>query len=692
MRVRWVPAVVLVVLVPGAGAAGAEAQPDEPIDPGVRERTGRRLAQVDVTVHGPSDTVATLTRADFELTVDGTAVDDFLVDARCADPAVVSDSSRRGRRAVVPPRDDPPSPPVAASYLFYFDQAHLTPVGRARAIDLAHKIVNELIVGGARASIVSAAQEVEVFAAFTSDRERLAAALRELSRDRHQWDSYAMLEGSRVGEVQQALSDGSAVAASVALRHAREDRWRTEKALRRLRLVIGRLAELPPPRNLIYFADRMRSRPGEHYLYQFSRRDMELMRRGMLPKLAALDSQSFAAGHGYDGVIREANAQAVRLYTVQAEGLVGDRSVSERGMRAAGGGRTAVSRQVRRVAPIPGGKRIDDAQDSLSGLALETGGRAFLNGVSAAWIARRVRSDLGCFYLLSFDPTPFPEDAPLAVLVRSTRKGVQVRTRSQTVVQSERARLHSRLMSAFAAPTAVDGGDELVPRIVPTSYRDGQFLALVQLPVPGSPLSGAGWDLGVSLISRGIVAQEAAGRVSVEAAGVPVVFETEMRFRPGPYEIVAVAHDTAAGSILTGQVEGSWPDIDDALATVTSFAVLQPVEAAFSREGDLRTSGSVAHGEPTAVRTDRPTALIGLICLRRPKDGPLNVERTLRGADEVKFGRMPLDFGEERCTQLRDIIPADTMTDGGFVYETRIFAGETEIARGHRAFFAVAGD
>ena len=42
----------------------------------------------------------------------------------------------------------------------------------------------------------------------------------------------------------------------------------------------------------------------------------------------------------------------------------------------------------------------------------------------------------------------------------------------------------------------------------------------------------------------------AAGRIEVGGAGTPVVFETMMKFAPGPFEISIVAHELGADEVL----------------------------------------------------------------------------------------------------------------------------------------------
>ena len=183
-------------------------------------------------------------------------------------------------------------------------------------------------------------------------------------------------------------------------------------------------------------------------------------------------------------MVREAAAHGVRVYTIQAEGLVGDSSLIRGNSRS----------------PSINTRRVSDAQTSLGSLAAETGGQAFLNGVPAPNIARRIRTDLDCVYLLSFDPSGFPVNETLPVVVRVKQPGVEARARGTILVQSESSRATSRLLAAFVAPDAVRPDWPLRGALIPTGFRDGRYHALVQETVPASPLPQTEWDLGFSLV------------------------------------------------------------------------------------------------------------------------------------------------------------------------------------------------
>jgi hypothetical protein len=381
----------------------------------------------------------------------------------------------------------------------------------------------------------------------------------------------------------------------------------------------------------------------------------------------------FGSDFAMQRVMDEAAAHGTRVYSVRGEGLVAPASTE--------------TRQAIPALSMTNFQRYSQAGNALADIALETGGRFFINGEGPGKITKALDADLGCVYLLSFDPIGLMEDKPLKVLLRTKKPKVKAYARGQIVLQSESARKTSKLMAAFAAPGSVRIDTELQGAIVPTGYEKGRYTALVQVRAPGSPLPEAEWDLGASLLSRGELRADVSGRVTVKRPYVPIVFETEMTFRPGPYELIIVAHEMVADQLGTERVEGDWPLRDEG-AAIGPIAVIQPEEGVFVRDGETRTRGALARASGELLRTDLPTALVGLVCRGASKKKTLNVERTLIGEGETLFPDMEIDFGDERCAQIRDLIPASTMTPGSFTYRVRLLDGEEEKAVAERTFLA----
>lgn len=737
--------VSLALILTWSAVATEEGQPAGPEDPrrlGIVEQTGRRLLQVDVTVRGPADAVDTLTPEDFIVEVDGREIEGFLLDRVCSEEPAVSIDAAPGSIATGDGAAPVPGP-AGASYLFYFDQHHLTMVGRERSLDLSAELIRDLIQPPHRAMIVSSGQEVRTFAELTSDQPVLLDALERLRQDKKQWDPYPSQEDRRVEEIfaalglgldagrgvggfyesqalaaqsaesraearravgraspQRGFGGGASSAAADAraqrdsalasradakkkgVQHAKqiarsyqnEERWHTEKALARFTMVLGRLAGVDPPKAVIYFADRMRSNAGDHFMGIFGKPDEREFNE---PTFQVLPG---AGSAGFDQLIDTASAHGVRLYTVQAEGLVTGISASP----LSGKTINVVSSDPRSTS-----RRFDDAKNSLAGLAAETGGESFLNGVGPARIAKRIRQDLACVYLISLDPAGLPEDRRLPLRIWVDRPKVKVQARARVLVPSQATRLTTRLAAAFTTRGGGSADAGMGALVIPTGYREGKFTALVQVVVPGAEIGAADWDLGASVLSNGSVRQEASTNVQVSAPGVPVVFENEMEFSPGPWELIAVAHDRARDEIVTTRVEGDWPDPEEQAVTIGPIALVQPAQGVFVRDERHKAQGALGRRDEDWVRPDRPAALLAMVCRKKSDRRPIEVERTLEGETLVEFPALHIGDEEDRCVLLSDLIPPDTMTEGEFNYAVRVIEEGSEIASRARPFTAV---
>jgi hypothetical protein len=347
-----------------------------------------------------------------------------------------------------------------------------------------------------------------------------------------------------------------------------------------------------------------------------------------------------------------------------------------------------------RANPAATRLRHQQARDTAESLAGETGGHAFLRGQNGARVAERIRRDFSCLYLLSFDPSDFKEDTPLRILVDTSRKGVKVTSRGQLILRSESAETVSRLLSAFvtADSNSQDVDFDVQAVLVPTGFADGSYTALLQIRAPALPVQVSTWDLGASVVGGDSLHSETSGRVAVTRPGVPVVFERELTFRPGEYEIVTVAHETTTGLVSSHLSHTDWPDPRSTPVTLGPIALLQPLTGAFLRAETRRTSGSSARGPLEPVRTDRDTALVGLVCHGKRQQGAITVSRRLVGETSVDFPSLDVRLGDERCAQIRDLVPAGAMGAGHYRYEVRARKGDHVLAEREHEFTAWSPD
>jgi len=700
--------ITLALLIATSGLAIGE-EVDVSIESALTESVERSLIQLDVSVTGAAGLVSELTAEDFKLRLGPHVIPEFVVDRLCPTPSPDGTPSEEPPSGEQPERISESS--SSPSYMFYFDQHHLTFAGRERSIRLARELIENLVPRG-RVTIVSAGQELRTFAGLTDDRALLHAALDRLEEDPGQVDAFASGEAQRVDEVYGALelaldgtrlhlnhgsrssreaslnglteemeaqvlekmpvvqafaSEASAVkgqrmggsvtsARLVARSLQREEWWHTDRALRRFSATLSRVASYDSPKAVIYFADTVRANAGEHLTTLISGT------ADVIAKSSVTSATSYNVP-AFDWIIEEASAYGIRLYTVQAEGLTNHARPS-RPVHAINASYTSVGAD-------PGAQRFTDTESSLRAFASETGGRAFLGATPVEKMVDGIEADLSCLYVLSFDPGGLPEDRMLRVKLEPQRSGVSFRSRAQLVVRSESARLTSRLLAAFAAPDDVKGDRALRGVVIPTGFVKGQYTALVQVTTPASMIVDPDWDIGLSVRTGHTEPQEASGRIALKGEDATVVFEALVQLRPGPWEITAVAHDARSDEIVTVQIAGEWPDPDVESELAGPIALLQPTRAAFLRDGALRRQGPLAIDQDEAVLADLPAALVGVVCRGSDESGAWAVERRLVGEGAVEFPEMKVT-AEEKCAVISDLIPAGTMTAGVFRYEVRV--------------------
>ncbi len=655
---------------------------DPPVrDVDLEETVVRRLVQVDVSLSGPPEVLSALTPDDFTLKVMTRKIPEFTVDRVCRQPEgapsaveTEAEESQPAIRETVLPTQVAPT-----TFLFYFDHNSMTFEGNQRAPQVAKELIASLIKDGNRGMVVSNGRQVTTYQELTEDPDALIAGVDEMYVNHVDWwDPTQPSEELMLNQLMELLHEQPTdIVARQAKLFASQEVWFAERSYRRFTMVLGRLADLPQPKAVLFFSDRLRQHPGEHYLSYFG--FSQTAGNTANPWLVGLRADSEFAALGFDAVVNEANAHGARLYTVQAQG-----------MTTIGGSLTNRRADDPMSVNVTSGTRhITDAQDTLQTMASETGGDAFLRGVKPKRIAQTIEQGLACIYLVSFDAADFPRNQPIPVAIKVKQSEVKVSHRGQVYIQGPKKRLTSRLMAAFTAPEAIKNEGALRGSLIPIGFEDGKFSALVQMAVEGASIDDATWDLGVSVLSRERVREDSARRVTVAESRTPVVFEHIVEFPPGPYDIILVAHEIKTDEIATARLEGSWPDPDEIQAEVGPIAVMQPTAAVFLRGDGYKTRGALDHGQDLPVQTGRPTAIMSVVCWERSLEGRLRVERDLVGETTVSFPPIDIESLDELCAPILDQIPADTMGGGDFVYELRVRAEGEPLAFASRRFAAL---
>jgi VWFA-related protein len=201
-------------------------------------------------------------------------------------------------------------------------------------------------------------------------------------------------------------------------------------------------------------------------------------------------------------------------------------------------------------------------------LAEETGGEALLNARREE-VLERVTADLGSFYWLGFTPVRSGDDRRHEIEVRVTRPGLKVRTRRDYFDFSRQREVTLAVESAlrFGAPPSPE------PLLVQLGRGERSGLRTMQVPlVVGIPADAVTFLPGPGGFAAQVELRVAVLDESGATADTPVVpltlqlperpqpgtvlrYETSLKLRRQPHDIVVAVYDLATGAILSSALE-----------------------------------------------------------------------------------------------------------------------------------------
>ncbi len=641
-----IPRLVTAALLAGVAVWAADPPPKPT---GLAETVEKRLVQLDVGVEGDRDAIRGITAKDFVLYVLEHEVQGLIVDRLCGDepPPPVSgtedDRITESPQTAVAPQVLRPH----ATFVFFFDQPHLTMAGRALSIETARDLIKRLVVGGSRASIVSSARRLETIVPLTGDVEKLQAGLEKLRADLRQWDSYAATEESRAHEILETMTPAGGCA-PLAIAYAREEWGEAKRSTERLGFTVGTLTEVSMPKALVYFGDSLRQKAGLHFLRLGCPGSFDVTRAEMVPSAAA----------EFDAVIAEALARGVHFFTIQAEGLLS-------------------------YNPGWDAERHRHAQDALVGLAAETGGEAFLGGASLKFIAGRIESRTSCSLLLSFPPGDLPRDKPLSMTLELHVPKVKIQTQGRIVVPSQASIEHARLLAAFVDPASSDDGS-LRALLIPRGGDGKTWKASVQLRLRPSGLADSSAELGASIVRHDAVTEHFAASIATKNGSRAMVLEKNLDFAPGEFSVMAVARDAKRGDIGSRRLDADWPNPAKSSATIAPVAVLQVGPAAISKDGAISSSGSLALDVDEMLDPSASVTLESVVCRGPETKAPIVVERRLEDGLANEFVPITIDALGDPCVQTIDVVSAGRLRSGLVDYRVVARIGDEIVAQERR--------
>lgn len=450
---RLFAVLTVVSLIPSA--ARCEEPPRGP--GGVRAEVAVTALDLDVVVTKDGAFVKDLTMADFVVKVDGktvpldyfTPVEEgalFAPDLSKASPDLILDSVRNeaGQRY------------LARQVLVYFDDEHLLPFDRPRAIEGLRELIYKLSPVDRVAIVRYNRGYTRALVPFTGSKEELLDGLAKLEKmppGGFNWSQQAQ-QDYRTGQATRSASARS----NTVRNYAQQAQVREKTALGDIRRAISALAARSGKRTMIYVGSGIELRPGQ----------------GMAVALGFRNLQQFEydVTRDYTDVLREANESGVTIYVVDARGLTTDVDAGEA--------------QPFAIAPY---EKDAFRKEVLSGFAAETGGVLFENRNVFKGAMDQVFRETSSFYSVGVTLSNLPKKNEHSIKVSVNRPGVSVRTRNRFVPRTAEKASLNRMELALLTPEAKGDFDVAVAVGPPKPAGIGRRQSPLEVRIPLSALT-----------------------------------------------------------------------------------------------------------------------------------------------------------------------------------------------------------
>ena len=449
---RALLAPALLVGLAAAGPAVVAAQAQDADRPSFSEVVDVQLVNVEVWVSDNRGRPVTgLGPDDFDVREDGEPVTiDFFNEVTDAVAA-----RRVGELGDPAPGAEPAATESAAApahLVLYFDELHLGPASRKRAIEDLRAFLDEERFPAERVLIFRQDRNLVTEAYFGSSREDLDAALARIEASPGMGGQSQQTKRLAVQNLNQLWKDSRELASMGSGRrttepapcpmftrralpevesYARIGRDRISATLDHLTTAARFLAAMPGVKTLLYVSDALERTPG---------RDLQDFITGLCPagdrfrSLQPVEELSTA----FHELTRHANANRVTIYSLQTSGL------------RAGFLSAAEQPSVDFLGANPFNSSIREAErDGMAVLADETGGRAIFNRNQFGGELAQIVDEMASYYSLAYRPPHGGDRGEHQIRVRVRGRNLQVRHRRGYRDKSSDLRLSEQLDGAL---------------------------------------------------------------------------------------------------------------------------------------------------------------------------------------------------------------------------------------------------
>ncbi|HVT61482.1 MAG TPA: VWA domain-containing protein [Thermoanaerobaculia bacterium] len=426
---------------PGAAApAGAAPASGAPVGPPLVEAIEVEVVNVDVVALDRSGKhVDGLRREDFEVFEDGKRVPlaNFLAPAGTAEEKAALAEDDPGDGAAAPQTAAAPAPdPRQRLYLVvYVDNDNLLPFGRNNILRQMRAWVGQALAPGDRVAVFTHQGSVRPEYGYNEPPDGVDRVLEEMTGQEARTgillaDSTFQAKAD-IANYPSCMPIFMDEMLGIARRNAQAVLANVKQSLEALETTLQSLGQLEGRKALLYVSNGLPLRVGEEVFWALDEKC-----NTDYAKDSTIDTSSMLRR-----MTRAANLNRVTLYSLEASGL---RNYS------------SSSAEAGTLARTPGVRELHEtmiwasAQDSLSNMASETGGRAALNGSDFTADLAQIAGDFRHAYSLGFTPARAGDrSGSHAIRVEVKRKGVRLHYRTSYFAFSLNDRLKARVQGAL---------------------------------------------------------------------------------------------------------------------------------------------------------------------------------------------------------------------------------------------------
>ncbi len=453
----------LLAAMPGAAQKNPDVKPGD--FPPLTENVTVAVTNLEVVVtDSKGNRVPGLKKEDFQVSEDGIPQPLTNFYAVSGGRTTLSDGTEVSLSEEQKPSDKQAEeipPNLKAKYIFYIDNLNIHPLHRTRIFKTLLPFVDKAIGPNAEGMVVSFNRSLKVRQKFTSDKGIIQGALESIMGDSGGGTTLISDRMDALQKINDAKSAGDAISTAKMAAQTMDDDLRY--TVDGLKNTLSLLAGVEGRKVLIYVSDGLPQTVGQELF--------DTIQTKFQTSAAAMESFTYDRTASYAGIAREANAQGVTLYMIDASGLKIEEGVSAEYGTDTVHPSTFVLQQ--------------NFQAPLQMLARETGGIAAVNTNNAQHEFDEIARDFSDFYSLGYRSTRGAVDRPHSIEVTVLHHpGLRARHRSGYLEKTVETRTAESVTAALYYPRMDNPLQFSVSVGDPKPYSAENYIVPVRIAIP----------------------------------------------------------------------------------------------------------------------------------------------------------------------------------------------------------------